>query len=78
MSSTGSLQELQTTVAPSQHVLELEQILIQLLMDRNCTAGDGNRGAAAAVTYNRWGRTTCPDDTGATLVYEGECVRNRP
>ena len=23
------------------------------------------------VTYTRWGRTTCPNSTGATLVYEG-------
>ena len=25
------------------------------------------------LTYERWGRTTCPADTGATLVYAGQC-----
>jgi hypothetical protein len=27
--------------------------------------------ANVGVTYIRWGKTTCPNITGATLVYEG-------
>ena len=26
------------------------------------------------LTYTRWGRTECPEDTGAMLVYAGEYI----
>ena len=32
---------------------------------------DTSDNADVMLTYERWGRTECPDDTGATLVYAG-------
>ena len=36
-------------------------------------AGSGGE-AGTRATYKRWGRTTCPNITGTSLVYEGTCT----
>ena len=70
------MRALQVSVTSQHAALEgkLDDLLAERAEHGNCTGDDdGNSTAsgAVAVTYNRWGRTTCPD-TGATLVYEGE------
>ena len=39
--------------------------------DTGPVGNTGSKGDAGGVVYTRWGRTSCPSNTGAQLLYEG-------
>ena len=43
----------------------------ELQSHAHAQVNDTSDNADVTLTYERWGRTECPDDTGATLVYAG-------
>ena len=73
--STDDVSSVQQALAAVNDVMTtLEQQTDALQMRVN----QSDFGDDQTLTYERWGRSTCPADTGATLVYAGQCHTTTP